>query len=559
VLSGRLDDGTAGLHAVKEMGGTAVVQDPDDALHPDMPRNALAGTTVDHVVPAGELGALLVGSLRSPSTSSRQLGVAHARIARSDASDARPRRATGVDAQECGRRGPGSEDPRPVGARYRPITHARAAGAAARGPVPDIRRTGRGDHGCRARHLAARRHTRTRGSRLDLADHGALAQADLVAAVSHEMRTPLQAILGYAQLLAEGVTGSFAETREFARRIVISSLSLAQVVDNLIQLSAARLGRIQLDIRSFDAQRLIADVVRFADPLARHKRIMLRADLVPLEMTSDARRLRQIVVNLVENAVRRTESGEVVVRLAADKASDGTTVRITVCDPGHGIDAADLPHVFEPSRHGTQPVQASMHDPALGLSTVRQLTRLLGGDARAVEATRRGMRVHRGASARGAGDRVGRRLSGPLRLSRPSSSPRLARRGAFRSIGAVGAIRLLGAICIRGGRLLVHHHDDAARLVAAARDQREDRRLAHDVAAAPVDRGQHHFVGGQRAGETGADGLRGLLEREADVEAEEVHVLHLGAPHAPQTPRPGDSTPAREGRDRARRCRSAGW
>jgi two-component system, chemotaxis family, protein-glutamate methylesterase/glutaminase len=59
VLSGRLDDGAVGLHTVKELGGTTVVQDPDDALHPDMPRNALAGTTVDHVVPAGELGELL--------------------------------------------------------------------------------------------------------------------------------------------------------------------------------------------------------------------------------------------------------------------------------------------------------------------------------------------------------------------------------------------------------------------------------------------------------------------------------------------------------------------
>jgi len=59
VLSGRLDDGAAGLHAVKRLGGTTVVQDPDDALHPDMPRNALAATTVDHVAPAEELGALL--------------------------------------------------------------------------------------------------------------------------------------------------------------------------------------------------------------------------------------------------------------------------------------------------------------------------------------------------------------------------------------------------------------------------------------------------------------------------------------------------------------------
>ena len=59
VMSGRLDDGTTGLHAVKERGGTTVVQDPDDALHPDMPRNALAGTTVDYIVPVGEIGELL--------------------------------------------------------------------------------------------------------------------------------------------------------------------------------------------------------------------------------------------------------------------------------------------------------------------------------------------------------------------------------------------------------------------------------------------------------------------------------------------------------------------
>ena len=234
--------------------------------------------------------------------------------------------------------------------------------------------------------LAARRDTHTRGSQLNLGEHAALAQADLVAAVTHEMRTPLQAILGYAQLLTEGATGSFAETREFARRIVISSLSLAQVVENLIQLSAARLGRVQLDIGSFDAQRLIADVVRFADPLARHKRIVLRTDLVPLEMTSDMRRLRQIVANLVENAIRRTESGEVVVRLSAGVAADCATVTIMVCDSGPGFDAPDLPNVFEPFRHGIQPVQASMHDTGLGLSTVRQLTRLLGGEARAVEA-----------------------------------------------------------------------------------------------------------------------------------------------------------------------------
>jgi signal transduction histidine kinase len=212
----------------------------------------------------------------------------------------------------------------------------------------------------------------------------ALASSDLVAAVSYDLRTPLQAILGYAELLAQGAMGEPAETREFARRIVISSLSLAQVVENLIQLSAAQLGRMQLDIGPFDLKRLIADIVRLADPLARHKGITLRADLVPLEMTSDRRRIRQIVMNLVENAITRTENGEVVVSAAAAGAPGRTTVGITVRDSGRAIDAAEVSDAFASFWEGRQPVTASKHDAGLALSTVWHLTRLLGGEVRAV-------------------------------------------------------------------------------------------------------------------------------------------------------------------------------
>ena len=211
----------------------------------------------------------------------------------------------------------------------------------------------------------------------------ALAQSDLVAAVSYDLRTPLQAILGYAELLAEGATGELAETREFARRIVISSLSLAHIVENLIQLSAAQLGRTRLDIGSFDLRRLIADVVRLADPLARHKAIVLRADLVPLEMTGDRHRIRQILTNLVENAITRTASGEVVVSLAAAGAPDQTTVVITVRDSGRAIDSADVSDAFASFQDGREPVTASKQDAGLALSTVWHLTRLLGGEVRA--------------------------------------------------------------------------------------------------------------------------------------------------------------------------------
>jgi signal transduction histidine kinase len=210
----------------------------------------------------------------------------------------------------------------------------------------------------------------------------ALTHRDLVAAVSYDLRTPLQAILGYAELLVAGASGEFTETREFARRIVVSGLSLAQVVENLIELSAAQLGPVPLDIRPFDVQRLMADVVRLADPLARHKGIVLRADLVPFEMTSDRRRVRQVATNLVEHAIGRTDSGEVVVRLAAAGAAGRTTAAITVRDSGPAIDAADVSDAFASFPAGPTPVPSPGEDPGLALSTVRHLARLLGGEVR---------------------------------------------------------------------------------------------------------------------------------------------------------------------------------
>jgi signal transduction histidine kinase len=201
-----------------------------------------------------------------------------------------------------------------------------------------------------------------------------------VAAVSYDLRTPLQAILGYAELLAEGARGESAEAREFARRIMISGLSLAHVVENLIQLSAAQSGRMQLDIGSFDLARLIADIVRLAEPLARHKGITLRADLAPLEMTTDRRRIRQILTNLIDHAITRTAGGDVVVSVADAGAPGRTTVRITVRDSGGAIDAAAVSDALASFREGRQPLTASKHDAGLALSTVWHLTRLLGGE-----------------------------------------------------------------------------------------------------------------------------------------------------------------------------------
>ena len=221
-----------------------------------------------------------------------------------------------------------------------------------------------------------------------VAEAAARAQGDFVAVVSHELRTPLQAILGYSELLADGVTGELNATQEeFARRIALGSLSLLQIVENLLGFSAAQLGQQRLDVGTFDLGALIAEVVTLAEPLARHRAVVLRTDVSPILMTSDARRVRQIVTNLVGNAIKFTEHGEVVVSASTgaviaigDASRAPARVRIGVRDTGTGIDPSDLPHLFEPFWQASRTALTQTHGTGLGLSIVRQLARLLGGD-----------------------------------------------------------------------------------------------------------------------------------------------------------------------------------
>jgi signal transduction histidine kinase len=223
-----------------------------------------------------------------------------------------------------------------------------------------------------------------------VAEGAARAQGDFVAVVSHELRTPLQAILGYAELLASGVGGELPpRQREFAERIVAGGMSLLHIVENLLGFSAAQIGRQRVDAERFELRRLVADVVVLAEPLAARKAIGLRAEVGALQMTSDPRKVRQIVTNLVGNAIKFTEHGEVVVTAALAEGAE-ERVRISVRDTGTGIAAADLAHLFEPFWQGGQLASATGGGTGLGLSIVRQLARLLGGDVSVESAPGRG-------------------------------------------------------------------------------------------------------------------------------------------------------------------------
>jgi signal transduction histidine kinase len=247
------------------------------------------------------------------------------------------------------------------------------------------------EHDARMAEMAARR---TAEEARTVAELSARAQGDYIAVVSHELRTPLQAILGYAELLSNGVAGEMtAQQREFAERIGAGSLSLLQIVENLLGFSAAQIGRQRVHVEAFDLYHVAEDVIELARPLAARKRLDLRAELSSITMRSDARKVQQILTNLVGNAIKFTEQGDVVLSasVAAAHSPGATTpahVRITVRDTGPGIVASELSHLFEPFWQG--PRAGSSTGTGLGLSIVRDLARLLGGDVWVDSAPRAG-------------------------------------------------------------------------------------------------------------------------------------------------------------------------
>jgi signal transduction histidine kinase len=205
------------------------------------------------------------------------------------------------------------------------------------------------------------------------------ARSQLLAVVSHELRTPLATIIQYTDLLIARIGGDLsAEQAEMLARIETASLHLRGLIQQL--LDYAELGRGAADaprIEEVEMAALVRGVVALLEPVAAEKGLELRVE-VPMETVSfrtDPRRLRQIVLNLTDNAIKFTDAGGVVVRLRPD-APD---VEIEVSDTGVGISDEALPRIFEPFWQSEDALTRHRSGLGLGLAIVRDLVAGLGG------------------------------------------------------------------------------------------------------------------------------------------------------------------------------------
>ncbi|MGQ9505579.1 MAG: ATP-binding protein [Thermogutta sp.] len=212
------------------------------------------------------------------------------------------------------------------------------------------------------------------------------AKTEFLAAVSHELRTPLTAILGYAEiLLLEGDLSRIPPNRLNAVQTILrNGESLLQIVNDLLEMAKMETGRLELNIREFSLIELIQDVVRLMQVRAETKKLPLRLEVlgpVPKMIRSDPLRLRQILINLIGNAIKFTEHGSVRLVVQVPKENDGScTLRCEVIDTGIGVPHELCDKIFEPFHRGDAESKRRFSGTGLGLSVSRAFARRLGGD-----------------------------------------------------------------------------------------------------------------------------------------------------------------------------------
>ncbi|MEO8807329.1 MAG: response regulator [Burkholderiaceae bacterium] len=211
------------------------------------------------------------------------------------------------------------------------------------------------------------------------AESASIAKTRFLANMSHELRTPLNAVIGAAQLLQTHAAGA-AGPNHLVEAIHSSGLSLLGLIENVLDVSRIETGALELSPEDFNLHDCVDAAVATAAVPARIKGLQVACIVDPALVTwrrGDPLRLRQILLNLLGNAVKFTLEGEVVLRVGPGAAPDG--VRIVVHDTGIGISATSLSHVFEPFRQADDSSNRRFGGSGLGLAITRQLVIAMGG------------------------------------------------------------------------------------------------------------------------------------------------------------------------------------
>lgn len=210
------------------------------------------------------------------------------------------------------------------------------------------------------------------------ADAAAKAKSEFLANASHEIRTPLGVMLGFADLALDPAQ-SWPEKESCLRTIKKNGETLIQLMNEILDLSKAEAGRIDIDCREFDLKDLLNELESFFQLTCREKKVQLRLRCegsVPRKILSDAHRVRQVLVNLVGNSLKFTEKGHVEVLVKPAPAG----LRFEIADTGIGISPENRPNLFREFGQANPDVYRKYGGTGLGLALSLKIARVLGGD-----------------------------------------------------------------------------------------------------------------------------------------------------------------------------------
>ncbi|MDX1696566.1 MAG: CHASE domain-containing protein, partial [Ketobacteraceae bacterium] len=226
------------------------------------------------------------------------------------------------------------------------------------------------------------RKTRALKLALEEAEEASRIKSTFLANMSHELRTPLNSIIGFTVRSLKALEGSGQERVVDSLRIVESNgKHLLALINDMLDLSKIEAGKLQIEKEPVDVPKVVAEVVTLMTPQAEARGLTVTSDNIPLNpLMADQKRLRQILLNLISNAIKFTDEGSVHVALQPEPRQGCNGLRITVRDTGKGIPEAELGKLFRRFEQLGQDMKIENLGTGLGLALVQELVELHGGE-----------------------------------------------------------------------------------------------------------------------------------------------------------------------------------
>jgi GAF domain-containing protein len=203
-------------------------------------------------------------------------------------------------------------------------------------------------------------------------------KSQFLANMSHELRTPLNAILGYTELMADGIYGELPEkTMGVLKRLESNGRHLLGLINDVLDLSKIEAGQLVLELTDYSVEDIAQTVRSTLEPLAADKKLAFKVEVAPKLPAGhgDGRRLTQVLINLVGNAIKFTDAGEVVIKATATDGSFHLSVR----DTGPGISAADQARLFQEFQQADNAITRKKGGTGLGLAISKRIVEMHGG------------------------------------------------------------------------------------------------------------------------------------------------------------------------------------